>query len=421
MRRKKLFGVMAGVALGALTLSACGGGSAAPSEPETSEEGDAGEASGAGDDGGDDGPLKVIVFGGVGAEGVLANNANTSVTAAQASAKAVNDAGGILGRQIELVLIDDTADPTVAVTKLREELAKGDPIIAATNSGPSTIADATIPILTEEKILSFNIGPTADSADPSVHPYNFDMSPSPADYIRGFLPTMKDEGYEKVAIIHGSSAYSETFGAMAEDIFSEEGFEITGVQGFDNEALDMTGQIDSLMSGDPDLLVMDAYGAPTTYVLEGVEKLGWDIPILANNSVSASPATSTEPPTGLLGTDRVKNLRMQVFHSTVFDPSDEQAVAAVELMAETGPIESTLILGYNYDTMWLLKAAAEDAGSFDVEALTASLEKTEVQEAAETVILKKYNFTADGHSAAPAPEEFRFVAPSPVVNGQFQG
>lgn len=412
MRKNRFIGAVAGVALSALVLAACGGGSTTPepSNGSTTEQG-GGESSD---------PIKVIVFGGVGAEGVLANNAATSVTAAQASVKAVNDAGGILGRQIELIHIDDVADPTVAVTKLREELAKGETIVAATNSGPSTVADATIPILMEEGILSFNIGPTANSSDPSVNPYNFDLSPSPADYINGFLPTMEAEGYKKVAIIHGSSAYSETFGSLAEEIFSGAGFEVTGKQGFDNASLDMTGQLDALKAGSPDLLVMDAYGAPTTYVLEGVEKLGWDIPILANNSVSASPATSTEPPTGLLGTDKVKNLRMQVFSSTVHDPSDADAVAAVELMAATGPIQSTLILGYNYDTMWLLKAAAEDAGSFDVEALTAALEKSEVQEAAKTVILKKYNFTAEGHSASPAPEEFRFVAPSPVVNGQFQ-
>src|SRR5699024_6305220 len=285
MRRNRFFGFVTGAALSALALSACGGGGAgSPAE--------------GGADADSDGPIKVLVFGGVGAEGVLADNAATSVTAAEASAAAVNEVGGLLDRQIELVHIDDTADPTVAVTKLREELAKDEAIVAATNSGPSTIADATLPILMEEGILSFNIGPTGDSDDPSVNPYNFDLSPSAADYINGFLPTMEEEGYESVAVIHGSSAYSETFGAMAKETFSDAGFEVTGVQGFDNESLDMTGQLDSLMSGDPDLLVMDAYGAPTTYVLEGIQKLGWDVPILGNNSVSASPATSTEPPTG---------------------------------------------------------------------------------------------------------------------------
>src|SRR5699024_2713939 len=173
MRRSRFFDAVLGVAFGALVLSACGGGQAG-SEP--AEAPDQGVGSGDGTaSGGPDDPIKVLVFGGVGAEGVLANNATTSVTAAQASAAAVNEAGGILGRQIELVHIDDTADPTVAVTKLREELAKDEAIVAATNSGPSTIADATLPILMEEGILSFNIGPTSDSDDPSVNPYNFDL------------------------------------------------------------------------------------------------------------------------------------------------------------------------------------------------------------------------------------------------------
>src|SRR5690625_742795 len=259
MRQRKNFLITgASLALGALVLAGCSGGS---------ESAGAGAESNAAAD--SDDPIKVIVFGGVGAEGVLADNATTSVTSAHASAAAVNEAGGVLGREVEIIDIDDTADPTVAVTKLREVLAEEDEIVAAANSGPSTVADATIPILTEEGILSFNIGPTSDSDDPSVNPYNFDLSPSPGDYIRGFLPTMEEEGYETVGIIHGSSAYSETFGVQAEEIFSEEGFVVTGVQGYDNEALDMTGQLDSLMSDDPDVLFMDVYGAPATYVLEG--------------------------------------------------------------------------------------------------------------------------------------------------------
>src|SRR5699024_2763283 len=274
----------------------------------------------------------------------------------------------------------------------------------------------TLPILMEEGILSFNIGPTSDSDDPSVNPYNFDLSPSPVDYVKGFLPTMEEEGYETVAVLNGDDPYGNTFAERVEEIMGEEGYDVVGPRTFDNGSLDMTAQLEALKAEDPDVLVLDAYGAPVVYVLEGVEKLGWDVPILANNSVSASPATSTEPPTGLLGTERVENLRMQVFASTVQNPDEPATVEAVELMAATGPIESTLILGYNYDTMWLLKVAAEDAGSLDVEALTASLEKEEVQEAAETVILKKYNFTSEGHSPAPDADEFRFIAPGALVN-----
>lgn len=40
--------------------------------------------------GGDSSPIQVVVFGGVGAEGILANNANTFVTAAKASVAVIN-------------------------------------------------------------------------------------------------------------------------------------------------------------------------------------------------------------------------------------------------------------------------------------------------------------------------------------------
>jgi len=289
------------------------------------------------------------------------------------------------------------------------------------NSGPSTVADAMIPILTQSKVLSFNIGPTATSSDPTANPYNFDLSPSAGDYIDAFVPALEDEGYESVAILHGSSAYGELFGSTAEEKFTAAGLDVVGVQGFDNAALDMTAQLETLQSLNPDVLVLDAYGAPLGYVLQGLDKLGWDVPIMGNNSVAATGLISTEPPTGVLGTDQVANLRMQVFNSTAYDASNERLNEAVTLMAETGPIKSSLILAYNYDSMWLVKAAAEDAGTVDdVEALAAALVKPAVQEAAGTVMLSLYGFTADSHSPKPGADEFKFISPGPLVNGQFQ-
>src|SRR5699024_10410460 len=207
---------------------------------------------------------------------------------------------------------------------------------------------------------------------------------------------------------------------MIDDVFSESGYEVVGSQGFDNDALDMTPQLDSLRSKDPEVLIMDAYGAPTTYVLEGIEKLGWDVPILANTSVAASPAISLDPPTGLLGTDAVENLNIQILVSTAQDAENDALVEAVDFMAEIGDLPSTLINGLNYDAMWLLKAAAEDAGSLDPDAIAESLIKPEVQETAATVMISQYNFNAESHAANSDPSEFMFVAPGPVANGQFE-
>lgn len=410
MHRKKLAVSVAALAVATLAFAGCSGNSTTPdSKPKPSDSGSSSSET-----------IKVVVFGGVSAEGILANNAATSITAAKASVAGVNAAGGIDGKQLEIEVVDDTGDPTVAVTKLKELLASGDKPVAVMNSGPSTVADAMIPILTQNKILSFNIGPSATSADPKANPYNFDLSPGASDYIKAFVPTMEEKGYKNVAILHGSSAYGEMFGKGSSEVFGGAGMTVTGNETYDVAALDMTAQLETLKAKNPDVLILDAYGAPLGYVLQGIEKLGWDVPIMGNSSVSATALIATEPPTGVLGTDQVKNLTMQVFNSTKYDAADTAVNEAVKHMTEAGDIKSSLLLAYNYDAMWLVKAAAEKSGSFEAADLAKALEDPTVVKDAGTVMLKDYGFTAEKHSPSLATSEFKFISPGPLVNGQFQ-
>lgn len=411
MAKFKLVKAAALTATAALVLAGCSGGGAPDPAPETPGGSETPSTSE---------PIKAIVFGGIGAEGILQNNATTSVTAALASVAAVNELGGIDGRQIEIEVIDDKADPTLAVTRLRELMNSADRPDVVMNSGPSTVADAIIPILSQEKIISFNIGPTETSSDPAASPYNFDLSPAPVDYIAGYIPVMEEKGYKNVAILNGSSAYGELFGKLTTELFSEAGFTITGNEGYDNAALDMTPQLESLKSGNPDVVILDAYGAPLGYVLQGFEKLGWDVPVMGNTSVSATGVIAVAPPEGVLGTDQVKNLTMQVFKSTKYDPSDARMVKAVEQMVAAGDIKSSLILAYNYDAMFLYKAAVESAGSMDPDAVAKALVDPKLADSADTAILQAYRYSPEVHRPVTDPTEYLFIAPGELVNGQFQ-
>lgn len=406
MRFNRLAAVAAGIVVSTMVLAGC-----------------AGDAEGTDGDGETSGgePIKVVVLGGLGAEGILADNATTSVTAALASVDAINEEGGVLDREVEITHLEDNADPTVAVTKLREYIAtEGIPALVM-NSGPSTITEATLPILTQNKIVSFNIGPTATSGDPKVNPYSFDLGASVPDYLGSFVAEMTDRGYENVAILHGSSAYGELFGSLGETTFADEGFTVTGNEGFDNAALDMTSQLSALQQGDPDVLVLDAYGAPLGYVLQSLEKLGWDVPVMGNSSVAATGLIATPAPDGVLGTDQVKNLTMQVYASTQYNPDDEKVNKAVEQMLAAGDIKSSLILAYNYDSMFLFKAAVEKAGGLDdPDAIVAAMVDPEVQKSAGTAILGLYAFAKDQHGPHLTPAEFSFIPPGKLVNGQFQ-
>ncbi|MFE7244046.1 ABC transporter substrate-binding protein [Streptomyces sp. NPDC057580] len=365
------------------------------------------------------GDYRVLVLGGLSADGVLADNAATSVNSAKASVDFANELGGVGGRKVTIEVIDDAADPTAAVTKLRAAISKGKPDLVL-NSGPSTVAEATLPILNQNKILSFNIGPTETSSDPAKFPLNFDLSPGPGDQIAAYIPYLKEKGYAKVGILHGNSSYGEAYGAASEKAYAQEGVDVTANKEYDVAALDMTAQVEAIKATRPDALVLDAYGAPLGYVLKSIEKVGWDIPVIGNTSVAATGLISTPPPSGVLGTDQVKNLLMQVYASTKHDASATAVNEAVARMKKHGPIKATLILAYNYDALPLVVAAAEAAGSTDAGKIAKALETPAVQDKAKTAIINHYGFTSEAHHPSDIQKEFAFIPPSAIKDGQYQ-
>ncbi|MGW1003035.1 ABC transporter substrate-binding protein [Streptomyces sp. NPDC002520] len=369
--------------------------------------------------GGDKGEYRVLVLGGLSAEGALADNASMSVNAAKAGVDFANELGGVGGRKVTIEVLDDGADPTAAVTKLREAIGKGKPDLVL-NSGPSAVAEATLPILNQNRILSFNIGPTATSSDPSKFPLNFDLSPGPADQIAAYLPYFKEKGYGRVGILHGNSSYGEAYGEVAEKAFSDAGVDVTANKEYDIAALDMTAQIEAIKATKPDALVLDAYGAPLGYVLKGLEKTGWDIPVIGDTSVAATDLVATPPPSGVLGTSQVKNLVMQVYVSTKHDEAATAVNKGVARLKKLGAIKSTLILAYNYDALPLVVAAAKSTGSTDPQKIAKALESSTVQDKAKTAVLSHYGFTAKVHRPSNVEKEFAFIPPSAIKDGQFQ-
>ncbi|WP_235681286.1 ABC transporter substrate-binding protein [Tomitella gaofuii] len=373
----------------------------------------------AGGGGGGDDTYDVMVTAGLSAQGVLAANAQTSVLAAKAGAKVINEQGGIGGKQVELTVVDDGGDPTTAVTKLREAINSGDKPDLFLDSGPSTIAMAVLPVLKQNKILSFNISPAEGTDDPSKFPLNFDLAPGPDANNKGIAQFAKQQGYNDIGILHSNSGSGEAYGTAAKEQITAAGMNVVGIETFDTASLDMTPQLLSLKNAGAKVLVLDAYGAPLGHVLDNMQRLGWDVPIIGETTVSATNLIAKTPPDGVLGTPKVDNLVTQVFQSTVYDPDNEAVNEMVETMAGLGEITTTLILADNYDPFFLVAAAAEKTGNTDPEDLAKALTTDDVLDSAETAFLPRYNFTEDSHAANPDADAFQYVAPTKLVNGQF--
>jgi branched-chain amino acid transport system substrate-binding protein len=378
---------------------------------------------GSGDtNGGSGGTVAVMVSAGLSAPGTLGRNAAMTVQAVKASAAVINKNGGIQGKQIVVTTVDDKGDPTTAVTQLQKAINSGNKPVIWLDSGPANLAAAVLPILTQNKILSFNIGPTKDSSNPTKYPYNFDLSPSTPNYATAFCPFAKTQGNTKVAILYADDAYGSSLGPAIQKDCQAGGSTVTGIEKYADTALDMTPQLQKLQGGNPQSLILVGYGAPVGYVLKNISKLGWSVPVLGDVAVAATDVVSAAPPTGLLGQPEEARLRMEVFQSTVYqDPTKQPANlnTMIQALKAQGAIQATLVLAYDYDGLQLSAAAAKKANTTtDVAALAKAIEGLGAGEA-NTGVFEQYYYSSTNHSPNEPADAFTFAKPSKVVDGQF--
>ena len=79
---------------------------------------------------------------------------------------------------------------------------------------------------------------------------------------------------------------------------------------------------------------------------------------------------------------------------------------------------SSLIFGYEYDSLQLVAAAAKKANSVSPTALAAALQ-TLKPGSAKTGVFPSYFFNKTSHAPNIPPAAFDFAAPSLLVNGQY--
>jgi branched-chain amino acid transport system substrate-binding protein len=390
-------GLIATLALGVATLAltACGGGA----KPAT----DAG------------GTYKVMVSGGADA-GAQTTQLVLGVVAAKAGVKVANAAGGINGKQIELIESPDNADPQKALENLRAQIAKDKPDAYLVSSG-SVVAAAVAPILKQNNIIFLDSGNSADTNKPAENPLGFHLAAPFTAVIDAYTPVFKANNYHKIGVLNGNSAYGKQFGSTAEERFKAAGYEVKRAE-YDAKALDFTAEIESVKAFNPDVLVFNGYGGPVGIVLKGITKVGWSVPILGDTSVTSTPLVTTAPPDGLLGTADVARLKIEVTKSVDASKASQATKDGIAAMKSIGTVTATLNNCLNYDAIMLLAAAGNYAKSTDATAIAKALENAEVNTKAKTMVYDTFPFTSSNHEPQLPVETHTFVGPSPIKDGQ---
>jgi branched-chain amino acid transport system substrate-binding protein len=233
-----------------------------------------------------DGPIKIGMVQSL--SGPAAPFGTAISNAAQIIADKTNADGGVNGRKIELIILDDATNPTTAAQKATELIQDKVAVIIGASTSSATLAIQ--PIAAQAKTPVFAIAGAEKVLDPKAAYFDWSWRVAPDD--PGAIPAMyhrlKDQGHKRIAIFAQDDAYGEYGANMVERLSAEGGgLEIGGKASAPLNATDVTPQATKIRDMKPDavLLQVSSVGLAAGF-LRAAKDVGLDVPMLAGTGAS---------------------------------------------------------------------------------------------------------------------------------------
>ncbi len=201
-----------------------------------------------------------IKFGVAGAHsGDLASYGIPSINAAKLVINKKNAAGGVLGKQIELIAEDDACKPEVAGNTATKLVSDGVTVVlghicsGATKAAMGFYKDAGIVAMSPS---ATNPDLTLSKEYPNFFrtiPHDAKQAQLQVDFATNVLKV------KKVAIIHDKGDYGKGQAELAKGYFEEKGVEVALFEGVTPGAVDYSAIVTKIRSKNPDLVVWGGY------------------------------------------------------------------------------------------------------------------------------------------------------------------
>lgn len=331
-----------------------------------------------------------------------------------ASAAVVNDAGGIGGRKVKLVVEDDKSTPDAAVVAAQEALASSNPPDLIVSC--QTYAAAAVGPIVERSDALFASGVAIDPfIDAEKYPRMVFTVPHDEPSHRLILERFKQQGISKVGVLTTTTDYGTTTEKYIDELGPDVGVETELIK-VDAAAVDFTAQLQKLQAAGVEGLYLTNPAVNVATMLKNRAKLGWQAPVILGVVPGAGNIHSLVSAAELKGVEGIQ------LKNGVDLPDSDKSVAyptfidAVE--AEGAPDQSITLYGYAYDLLQIVAAAADVAGSTDPDKVAAGLADIPEDAAVTWVTLTEpLGMTDELHVPVPASDEYVFSKPGPLTNG----
>lgn len=294
--------------------------------------------------------------------GEQASNGQDMLNGVQLAADQVNAKGGVLGKQINIIPVDDKADPVTGKTVAQQTVDQGLAVavigpynsgvglenLSIYKSGGLAIARMT----SDDKTAGFGI---------TTQPMNSQISPVEIDYIGGLKPA-------KVSMLVDPSAYTQSMAARLKAGLTKQGVNVTSIE-IKPGGTDYTKQVQQALTDNPEVVYVSTYFPEGGVIAKNLAAES------ANSSATCFMGLANQDP-GFMKVSGLADAQKCVFSGV---PSPDQFPDAssyvTDYTAKFGNAPGTWGT-FTYDSANVLFAAIKKAGSADPAKIATALGAT---------------------------------------------
>lgn len=207
--------------------------------------------------------------------------------AARAAVKIINDAGGVLGRRLELVVADDESQPTAGVAAARK-LIDVDKVVSIGGVWSSAVALAIKPIALEKGVLLSTVGSADEITEGENRNLVWRFQTNGRDWGVAFSKAMTKSGAKTASILVLQTPFTQSTIQPFRKSFTEAGGKVLDEVSFNAGQPSYRTEVERIFATKPDAVFVAAYINELSAIAKEAFRSGYESTIYAFGNAAGS-------------------------------------------------------------------------------------------------------------------------------------
>ena len=203
----------------------------------------------------------------------------------------INKSGGVNGRKIRLVSLDDGYEPERAAANTKKLIAE-DKVLALFGYVGTPTSNAALPIFTEAKVPFIGAFTGAQSLREPFNRYIFNVRASYFDETEQIVAHLVQQGITKIAVFYQNDAYGKAGLAGVERAMKARKLDIAATATVERNTTDVSAAVATLAKSNTSAVIMiSAYKSCAAFIramkLKGAFQQFWNVSFVGSKALSS--------------------------------------------------------------------------------------------------------------------------------------